>query len=184
MRIFGEEERVESGNSGASTNRPTRVKLLILILALLIVIPIALSVLFYYLPLNDVEATVYHTSPETEGDWSYILLKVNVTNKGIISHYVYLYATVEFSTEPGMIYTKTHSSLGPINAGSTYPIVRVRVPVPSELLQDPYEASCSVTLPPLVNQYSSAFIVFTTVFWLIGVAAVSTSIVRSWRKER
>lgn len=175
---------MEAGNRGASTNRPTRVKLLILILALLIVIPIALSVLFYYLPLNDVEATIYHTSPETEGDWSYILLYVNVTNKGSISHYVYLYASVEFSTEPDMVFTRTYSSLAPINADSTYPIVRVRVPVPSELLQDSYEAYCSVTLPPFINQYSNASIVFTTVFWLIGIGAVSTSLVRSWRKER
>ncbi len=185
--MFVGEKRMEAGEDKESINRPSRVKLLtLLILILLILTPIILSVYLYYLPLNDVEVIVYDTSRNTDpiSNESYILLKMSVTNKGSISHYVYLTGSVVFSTEPDVVYTETSRSNLPIDPGATYPVIRVRVPVPVEVLQDPYEASCSVTLPPPVNKYDIGLIVPATIVWLVGITAVSTSLVMSRRKKR
>ena len=74
--MFVGEKRMEAGEDKESINRPSRVKLLtLLILILLILTPIILSVYLYYLPLNDVEVIVYDTSRETEmSNYNYILL--------------------------------------------------------------------------------------------------------------
>lgn len=159
-------------------------KIQILILIILIIVPIALSVILYYLPLNDVEVNMngsYRNYDSTYNN-SEVVLLVSAANKGSISHYVHLTGTVVFGSEPDTAFTYTYSAIGPIDAGSTSGEVRVRVPVTNELLQDPYEASCSVTLPSAVNQYNMGLIMIASVIWLLGIAAVSTSIVRNRMK--
>jgi hypothetical protein len=175
---------MEEGNGEASTNRRSRVRLLTLILILLILVPIILSVFFYYLPLNDVEVTVDKTFRDRydEGNCA-IGFRLNVTNNGIISHYIGLTVKVIFDSQPDMVFTRTTFSYGPIDASETWRGFHVLVAVPDEVFQDPYEASCSVTLAPLVNQYNRGLIVLFAVVWLVGLAAVSTSLVRSRRKR-
>jgi len=108
---------------------------------------------------------------------------VSVTNKGIMSHYVYLTGDVVFSTEPDTVYSTTSGSNPSLDPGATYPIIRVRVPVAEEVSHDPYEASCSVTLPPALNKYNTDGIMIFTVVWLVVIVAVSISLVRSRHDE-
>jgi hypothetical protein len=185
--IVGGAERMEVGNGGKSPNRPSRVKLLIpLVFVFLTLAIIILSVFLYYLPLNDVEVTVdaTHRLPYPDINQSYIGFTVNVTNKGSISHYVYLTGEVVFSSQPDMVFTGIDRSEPPIDPGATYRQIHLYVLVPNEIFQNPYEASCSVTLPPLVNPYSTAWIIIPTVVWLVGLAAVLTSLARSRRQTR
>jgi len=189
MGIFGGEERVEAGNDRASTNRPSKVRLLILILVLLIFIPIILSIFLYYLPLNDVEVTVDKTYRITEwggSEHSLIGFSVNVTNIGSISHYFYLTGKVVFSTEPDMVFTETSRSNPPIDPGEMWSRVHIYVPVPDELLQDSYDASCSVTLPSFADYigHNAGWMVPAIIVWLVLIAAISTSLLRSRRKNR
>jgi len=123
----------------------------------------------------------YRVTEEMGMEVSYIVLNVNVTNNGIISHYVYLTESIALSSQPDMVFIET-SRVSPIDPGATWQGVRIYVDVPDETIQDPYEASCSITLPPLSNEYNMGFIVPATVVWLEGLAALSTSLVRSRRK--
>lgn len=179
---------MEARNNEETTNRRSKAKLVtLLILVLLILVPTILSVNLYYLPLNDVEATIdatyrnFELSSDPASNYSEIVLLENVTNKGIISHYVYLVGSVVFNTQPDTVFTYKYESLSPIDSGQAIPNVRVRVPVPYEFSQDSYEASCSVVLPPLVNEYSTGFIVLAIAVWLVGFAAVSTFLMWSSR---
>jgi hypothetical protein len=177
-------ERVEAGNGGKSPNRPSRVKLLTLIFVFLTLAIIILSAFLYYLPLNDIEVAVDRTYRYTEYGHDYIALKVNLTNKGSISHYVYLTGRVVFNSQPDTVFTET-KGWGQIPPGDWHPdLIPIRVQVPNETFQTPYEASCSVTLPPLVNEYSQPWILLPGVVWLVALAAVLTSLVRSWRQTR
>jgi hypothetical protein len=176
---------MEAGNGRKSPNRPSRVKLLIpLLFVFLTLAIIILSVFLYYLPLNDVEVTVVDTYrlPYPDINQSYIGFTVSVTNKGSISHYVYLTGRVVFNSQPDMVFTGIYRHTPPIDAGATYRQIWLNVLVPNEIFQNPYEASCSVTLPPLVNGYSTVWIVPPTVAWLVGLAAVLTSLARSRRQ--
>jgi len=179
-------ERMEARNGGKSPNRTSRVKLLPLIFVFLTLAIIILSVFLHRLPLNDVEVTVDSTYRLSYPDInkSYIGFTVSVTNKGSIPHYVYLTAKVVFSSQPDMVFTGITRSTGPIDPGATYHQIWLNVLVPNELFQTPYEASCSVTLPPLVNEYSTPWILLPGVVWLVALAAVLTSLVRSWRQTR
>jgi len=184
--MYGEEERMEPGEGEESINRSSRVKLLtLLILILLILTPIILFAYFHYLPLNDIEAKVDHTYRNYEEKYNYseVVLLINFTNSGAISHGFFLTGSVMFNTEPNTTFTN-RIRMHPLDAGKTLSNVRNRVPVPNELLQDDYNTSISIGLLPFFNKYTTDGIVFFTLVWLLVIAAVSTSLVRSWRKER
>lgn len=175
---------MEAGNGGKSPNRPSRVKLLTLVFIFLTLAIIILSVLLYYLPLNDVEVKVDRTYRYTEYGHDYIALKVNYTNKGSISHFVYYTGRVVFDSQPDTVFTET-VRWGQIPPSDWHPeLIPIRVQVPNELSQTPYEASCSVTLPPFVNEYTTSWILLLGVVWLVALAAVLTSLVRSRRQAR
>jgi hypothetical protein len=175
---------METDSEGKSRNRTSRAKLVALIFVFLTLAIIILSVFLYYLPLNDVEVKVDRTYRYTEYGHDYIAIKVNYANKGSMSHYVYFTGRVVFSLQPDNVFTGT-SSWGQIPPGD-WPteLIPIRVQVPNELSQTPYEASCSVTLPPFVNEYTTSWILLLGVVWLVGLAAVITSLVRSWRQTR
>jgi hypothetical protein len=178
--------RMEAGNSGKSPNRPSRIGLLTLVFVFLTLAIVILSVFLYYLPLNDVEVTVDSTYrlPHPDINKSYIGFTVSVTNRGSIPHYVYLIAKVVFDSQPDMVFTGIIHSTPSIDPRATYHQIWLNVLVPNEIFQTPYEASCSVTLPPLVNEYSTPWILLPGVVWLVGLAAVLTSLVRSRRQTR
>lgn len=175
---------MEAGNGGKSTSRTSRVKLLTLIFIILVLAPIILSAYLYYLPLKDIEVRVDSTYQGSEWGHDYISLRMNVTNKGSLSHVVQITGRVVFNSQPDMVFT------GRTNLWEIFPIdwhdpgIPIRVYVPNELSQTPYEASCSVTLLPFVNQFSTPWIVLPGVVWLVALAAVLTSLVRSWRQTR
>ena len=183
MKMYGEEERMEPGEDKESINRPSRVKLLtLLILILLILTPIILSVYLYYLPLNDIEAKVDYTYRNYEQEYNYseVVLLMNVTNSGAISHGFLLTGSVMFNTEPNTTFTN-RKYMHPLDAGETYPTVRNRVPVPNELLQDDYNTSVSVGLLPFFNEYNIGFMMIAGILWLVALAAVVITLIRTQR---
>lgn len=182
--MVGGAERVETGNRGKSTNLTSRVRLLTLIFVFLTLAPIVLSVYLYYLPLNDIEVKVEETHWGTEAGYDYIALRLNVTNKGSISHIVHFTCRVVFNSQPDKVFTQITrwGEIYPSDWHLLFPPTFVFVP--HELFHIPYEASCSVTLIPFVNQFSINWIVLPGVVWLIVLAAVLTSLVRSRRQTR
>jgi uncharacterized protein (DUF58 family) len=176
---------METGNGGKSANRTSRARLLTLVFVFLTFAIIILSASLYYLPLNDIEVAVDRTYRFTEYGDDYIALEVNVTNKGSISHYVRLTGRVVFNSQPDMVFTSRNPLSSTFPPGEGGPVgFPIYVQVPNETYQTPYEASCSVTLPPLMNEYSQPWILLPGVVWLVGLAAVLTSLVRSWRQTR
>lgn len=174
---------MEAGNGGKSTNRTSKVKLLTVVFIILVLAPIILSAYLYYLPLKDVEVKVDHSYWTREDGHDYIALKLNVTNKGIISHTVQFTGRVVFNSQPDTVFTQTTSwsEIFPSDWHTEYPIY---VTVPNELSETPYEASISFTPIPFYNQYSAPWILLPGVVWLVGLAAVLASLVRSWRQTR
>jgi len=177
-------ERVEAGNGGKSTNRTSKVKLLALIFIFLTLAIIILSGYFYYLPLKDVEVRVEETHWGTEVGDEYIAFRLNVTNKGTMTHTVRFVARVVFDSEPGIVITQWagEREIPPSDWHLLWPPTLVFVP--GELLETPYEASCSVTLTHFVNEDNEPWIVLGGVVWLVALAAILTSLVRSWRQTR
>jgi hypothetical protein len=171
-------------NGGKSTNRTSRVKLLALVFVFLTLVFIILSVYAYYLPLKDIEVRVISTYQGSEWGHDYISLRLNVTNKGSLSHMVHLTGKIIFNSQPDMVFTG-RTNLWEIPPMDWHdPGFPIYVYVPNELFQTPYEASCSVTLLPFVNEYSTPWIVLPGVVWLVGLAAVAISLVRSRRQAR
>lgn len=177
---------MERPKRGGSKGKPSISRILVVLILVVIIAPIIASFLFlYYLPSNDVEVTVYRSYPLTEqegSEVSYIELKVNVTNNGIISHYVYLTGEVVFNSQPDEVYTETSRSNGPIDPGATWREVRIYVDVPDEIVLDPYDASCSITLPSPVNEYNIGWIVPGALLWLVTLAFLSVTLVRIRRR--
>lgn len=177
---------MERPNHGGSKGNPSRSRLLIILILIVILAPIIASFVFlYYLPLNDVDVTLdrsYRLTEEMGMEVSYIVLKVNVTNNGIISHYVYLTGNIVFGSQPDTVYTEISRSNPPIDPGATWQGVRIYVDVPDEIVHDPYEVSCSITLPSPVHQYNIGWIVPAVLLWLVVLAFLSVSLVRSRRR--
>jgi hypothetical protein len=177
---------VERPKRGGSKGKPSISRLLIVLILVVIIAPIIASFLFlYYLPSNDVEVTVYRSYPLTEEagmELSYIVIRVNVTNNGIISHYVGLTGKVVFNSQPDEVYTYTSISYLPIDPGETLKGVRIYVDVPDEIVLDSYDASCSITLPSPVNEYNIGWIVPGALLWLVTLAFLSVTLVRSRRR--
>ncbi|MHA1807887.1 MAG: hypothetical protein ACXQTA_00125 [Candidatus Syntropharchaeales archaeon] len=164
----------------------SRTRLLVLlILVLLILVPLLVAAYIYYLPLSDVKAKVDYTYRNYEEEYNYseVVLLTNVTNNGAISHGFLLIGKVVFTTEPDTTFTYT-KSVRPMDAGETYPTVRIRVPVTNELLQDDYDTSVSVELLPLFNEYNTGFIVIAGVVWLVAIAAAVIALIHAQRDFR
>ncbi|MBN2229006.1 MAG: hypothetical protein JW779_05385 [Candidatus Thorarchaeota archaeon] len=164
----------------------SRTKLLVLlILVLFILVPLLLAAYLYYLPLNDVKAKVDYTyrNYEEEYNFSEVVLLTNVTNSGAISHGFLLTGKVIFITEPDTIFTYTYR-MRSMDAGETYPEVRIRVPVTNELLPDDYDTSVSVELLPLFNDDNRSFMVIAGVVWLVALAAAVMALIHVRRDFR
>jgi len=175
---------MEAGNAGKSKNRTSGIKWLAVIFVLLTLAIIILSGYVYYLPLKDVEVRVEETHWGTEVGDEYIAFKLNVTNKGTMTHAVRFIARVVFDSEPVIVITQFAGrwEIPPSDWHVLWPPTLVFVP--GELLETPYEASCSVTLIPFVNEDNKPWIMLGGVVWLVVLAAVLTSLVRSWRQTR
>jgi hypothetical protein len=150
---------MEAGNGEKLKNRTSGIKWLALIFVLLTLAIIVLSGYIYYLPLKDIEVRVEETHWGTEAGDEYLALRLNVTNKGIITHTVRLIAGVVFDSEPNIVFTQLtyHWEIPPSDWHLLRPSTLVFVP--GELFETPYEASCSVTLVPFVNEDSKPWIV-------------------------
>ena len=175
---------MEAGNGGKSTNRTSKVKLLTVVFIILVLAPIILSAYLYYLPLKDVEVKVDHSYWTREDGHDYIALKLNVTNKGIISHTVRFTVRVVFVSQPDMVFTQSTSWWEISPSDWHLEFFAIYVHVPNELSLTPYEASISFTLIPFFNEYSAPWIVSPGVVWLVALAAVLTSLVRNRRQTR
>ncbi len=158
-----------------------KVKLLSLLLIVLIAAPIVLATYLYYLPLSDIEAKP--ENPHWAEDDGYYSISgwLNVTNKGLLTHVVRFTVSVVFDSQPDKVFAWSGWGDIPPTDWTTGWGPHFYVYVPSEVVGQSYNASCSVSLFPAINDYSIPWIVLPGVIWLVSLAAVVTALARSRR---